>query len=94
MVKAIRSKGARTRPAGTVRFLTAAEPHMCLDEVNGLVAKAIAVRILHPHMQEADKKQMRIHRQLSRVVRWMQLFLSFGTFINQAEFRLDTGAVR
>ena len=67
---------------------------MRLDEINRLVAKAIAVRILYPHMQKTDKEQVRIHCQSSGMVGRMQLFLGFGTLVDQTEFCLDTGTVR
>ena len=41
---------------------------MGFDQFNRLIAKPVAIRIFYPHMQQADKEQMRIHRQLRGIM--------------------------
>jgi hypothetical protein len=43
-------------------FLSAPQLHVGFDQFYCPAAKLIATRIFHPHVQQADKEQMRVDR--------------------------------
>jgi hypothetical protein len=54
--------GDKTERIMLQTFLSAAQLHVGFDQLDCPAAKLITVRIFHPHMQQADKEQMRIDR--------------------------------